>query len=226
MGLRLLQDRDQGASDHSRSLTPRAFPFYLTRIPRTFPVLKVQCLSRSHLSPLTFTKILSISTPNPFCRCYSAAQSWLTLCDSTDSSTPGFPVPYHLPELAQFMSTESVMPSNHLVLCHPLSFGLQSFPAPGSFLTSRLLGGIRWTKNWSSSISPSSEYPGLISFRIDWSISLQSHYPDAFPHFLLEKGQNTLPTQTLAFPGALTIAQSSFYPSLFEHSPNSQEQLF
>ena len=125
--------------------------------------------------------------------------------------------------LLKLTSIESAMPSSHLVLCHPLSFCLQSFPAPRSFLTSRLLGGITWPKNWSFSISPSNEYPGLISFRIDCLISLHSHYPDAFRHFLLEKGQNTLPPQTPAFPGALTIAQSSFYPSLFEHSPNSQE---
>ena len=67
------------------------------------------------------------------------------------------------------MSTESVMPSNHLILCHPLSSHLQSFPASGSFPMSSALY-IRWPKYWSFSfsISPSKEFSGLVSFRIDW----------------------------------------------------------
>jgi len=68
--------------------------------------------------------------------------------------------------LLQLMSIESVMPSNHLILCHPLSSCLQSFPALGSFPMIRLC--IRWPKYQSFSISPSNEYSGLISFRIDW----------------------------------------------------------
>ena len=58
-------------------------------------------------------------------------------------SMPGFPVLHHLLELTQTMSIESLMPSNHLILCRPLSSCLQSFPALGSFLTSQLfsLGG-------------------------------------------------------------------------------------
>ena len=50
----------------------------------------------------------------------SVAQSCLTLCDSMDCSMPGFTTLHHLPELAKLMSIESVMPSNHLVLCCPL----------------------------------------------------------------------------------------------------------
>ena len=50
----------------------------------------------------------------------SVAQSCLTLCDPMDCSTPGFPVLPHVPELAQTHATESVMPSNHLILRHPL----------------------------------------------------------------------------------------------------------
>ena len=121
-------------------------------------------------------------------------------------------------------SIELVMPSNHLILCCPLLLLPSIFPSISVFSNQSALG-IRWLRYWSFSfcVSPSNEYPGLISFRIDCLISLHSHYPDAFRHFLLEKGQNTLPPQTPAFPGALTIAQSSFYPSLFEHSPNSQE---
>jgi len=66
------------------------------------------------------------------------------------------------------MSIESMMPSNHLILCRPFSSCPQSFPASGLFSESALR--IRWPKYWSFSfsISPSSEHPGLISFRMDW----------------------------------------------------------
>ena len=71
--------------------------------------------------------------------------------------------------LLKFMSIESVMLSNHLILCCPFSFSLQSFPAPRSFFSDSVLC-IRWPKYWnfSFSISPSNEYSGLFSFRIDW----------------------------------------------------------
>ena len=69
--------------------------------------------------------------------------------------------------LLKLMSIKSVMPSNHVILCHPLL--LQSFPASGSFLNESVLC-IRWPKYWSFSfnISPSNEYSGLISLRMDW----------------------------------------------------------
>ena len=53
-------------------------------------------------------------------------------CDPMNHSTPGFPVLHYLPEFAQPHVHESVMPSNHLILCRALLSGLQSFPAPGS----------------------------------------------------------------------------------------------
>ena len=59
------------------------------------------------------------------------------------------------------------MPCNHLILCHPFPSCLQFSPASGSFPNESALC-IRWPKYWSFSISPSNEYPGLISFRIDW----------------------------------------------------------
>ena len=52
--------------------------------------------------------------------CCSVAKSCPTLCDPMDCSTPGFPVLHYLPELLKLMCLESVMPSNHLILCHPL----------------------------------------------------------------------------------------------------------
>ena len=56
-----------------------------------------------------------------------------------DCSTPGLPVHHQLPELLKLMSIESVMASNHLILCHPLLLRLQSFPASGSLHVSQLL---------------------------------------------------------------------------------------
>src|SRR5574338_344946 len=67
------------------------------------------------------------------------------------------------------MSIESVMPSNHLILCHSLLLLPLIFPSIRVFSNESALH-IRWPKYWSFSfnISPSSEHPGLISFRMDW----------------------------------------------------------
>ena len=77
--------------------------------------------------------------------------------------------------LFKLMSIESVMPSNHLILCPPLLLLLSIFPSIRVFSNESVLP-IRWSKYWSFSfsISPSSEYSRLISFRIDWLISLLS----------------------------------------------------
>ena len=69
--------------------------------------------------------------------------------------------------LLRLMSIVSVMPSNHLILCHPLLLRPSIFPSIRVF-SSELFLLIRWPKYWSFSISPSNEYLGLISFRIDW----------------------------------------------------------
>ena len=74
--------------------------------------------------------------------------------------------------LLKLLSIESVMPPNHLVLCHPLLLLPSLFP---SIVSNELALCIRWPKYWSFSISPSNEYSELISFQIDWcSISLLS----------------------------------------------------
>ena len=62
----------------------------------------------------------------------SVTQSCLTLCDPMDCTTPGLLVHHQFHSLLKLMSIMSVMPSNHLILCHPLSSCLQSFPASGS----------------------------------------------------------------------------------------------
>ena len=84
----------------------------------------------------------------------------------TPQSTPGFPV---LHSLLEEMSIESMMPSNHLMLCRPLLLLPSVFPSIKVFSNESVLC-IRWPKYWSFSFSigPSNEYSGLISFRIDW----------------------------------------------------------
>ena len=84
-------------------------------------------------------------------------------------STPGFPVHHQLLEFTQLVSIELVMPSNHLILCHPLPL------LPSIFLSIRVFSNesvphIRWPNYWSFSfsLSRSNEYSGLISFRMGW----------------------------------------------------------
>ena len=86
-----------------------------------------------------------------------------TRCPFTTSS---FTISWSLRKL---ISIESVMPSNHLILCHPLLLLPSIFPSIRLFSNESVLC-IRWPKYWSFSfsISPSNEYSGLISFRMDW----------------------------------------------------------
>ena len=104
------------------------------------------------------------------CICYcSVTQSCLTLSDPMDCSTPGFLVFHNRPELAKthvYQVCDTNQPS------HPLSFPsppASIFPSSRVFSNKSALS-IRWPKYWSFSfsISPSNEYLGLISFRIDW----------------------------------------------------------
>ena len=99
----------------------------------------------------------------------SVAQSCLTLCNPMDCSTPGFPVHHQLPELAQTHVHRvgyAIQPSLHLSSPSALP---SVFPSIRVFSNESVLH-IRWPKYWSFSfsISPSNEYSGLISFRIDW----------------------------------------------------------
>ena len=84
-------------------------------------------------------------------------------------SMPGFPVHHQLPELAQTHVHWVGMPSSHLILCRPPLLLPLIFPSIRVFSNESVLH-IRWPKYWSFSfrISPSNEYSGLISFRMDW----------------------------------------------------------
>ena len=99
----------------------------------------------------------------------SVAQSGPTLCDPMNRSTPASLSNTKSRSLPKLMSIESVMPSNHLILCHPLLPLLQSFPASGSFPMSQLFASGGQSIGVSASASsPSNEHSGLLSFRIDW----------------------------------------------------------
>ena len=105
---------------------------------------------------LQFSSVRSLSCVQLFATPWTAArQASLSITNSQS-----------LPKL---MSTESVMSSNHLILCRPLLLLLSIFPSIRIFSNESALH-IRWPKYWSFSfnISPSNEHPGLISFRMDW----------------------------------------------------------
>ena len=97
------------------------------------------------------------------------AQSCLTLCHPMDCSTPGLPAITNSRSPPKPMSIESVMPSNQLILCHPLLLLPSVFPSIRVFSNESALC-IRWPKFWSFSfsINPFNEHPGVISFRMDW----------------------------------------------------------
>ena len=100
----------------------------------------------------------------------SVGQSCPTFCNPMDCSTPGFPWSItNSHSLLKLMSIESVMPYNHLILCHPLLLLPSIFPSIRVFTSESVLH-IGWPNYWlfSFSISPSNEYSGLISSRMDW----------------------------------------------------------
>ena len=140
------------------------FKSFLVAIPFSFVFVIRTCNMRSIILTKNLDTQYSIVDYRPYC-CCSVAQSCPTLCDPMDSSTPGFPVLHHLPELAQ----THLLLFNHLVFCRPL------LPLPSFFPSIRVFSNksvlcIRWPIYWSFSfsISLSNEYSWLISFRIDW----------------------------------------------------------
>ena len=110
-------------------------------------------------------------------------------------STPDFPVLHHLPEFAQIhvqldvRGIKSVMPSIYLILCHPLLLLPSIFPSTRVF-SNESAPHIRWPKYWSFSfnISPSNEYSGLSSFRIDWFdlLAVQGSLKSLLQHYSLK----------------------------------------
>ena len=123
-----------------------------------------------HLVSLKMQKTLEYSFLQEYkqsVRFSSVAQSCPTLCDPMDCSKPGFPVSHYLSEFAQVhvhWIGEAIQPSHPLLPSSPSAFNLSSIRV----FSNESAVGIRWPKYWSFSISPSKEYSGLISFRIDW----------------------------------------------------------
>ena len=99
----------------------------------------------------------------------SLAQSCPTLCDPMNCSTPGLPVITNSWSALKLTSIESVMPSNYLILCHPLLLLPPIPPSIRVFCNESPLR-MRWPnyRTFSFSTIPSKEHPGLISFRMDW----------------------------------------------------------
>ena len=106
------------------------------------------------------------------------ATPWTAACQAALSIT-------NSRSLLRLMCTESMMPSNHLILCRPLLLLISIFPSIRVFPNESALH-IRWLKNWSFSfnISPSKEHPGLISFRMDWLdlLAVQGTLKSLFQH--------------------------------------------
>ena len=130
----------------------------------------------------------------------SVAQSCPTLCNPTDCSTPGCPVQHQLLELAQTQVHrvgDAIQTSCRLSSPSHPTFNLSQHQG----LFSGLVLCIRWPKYWSFSISPSNEYSGLISFRIDWfavqgtlKVLLQHHSSKASKALSFLKSTSHIPT--------------------------------
>ena len=130
------------------------FCLFSSRMPPQINFPPCMVLTTYHY--LGFIVVQSLSCVQFFVTPWTAAQ-------------PGFPVLPYLPEFAQLMSIELMMPYNHLILHCPLLLLPSIFPSIRVFPEESALH-IRWPKYWSFSfsISPANEYSGLISFRIDW----------------------------------------------------------
>ena len=139
-------------------------PFKYTRLQWTFLKNGLPCDKPSD----EITDRLQFSLAEASVQFSSVAQPCPTLCNPVGCSMPG--CPFHHQHLLKLMSTESVMPSNHLILWLPLLLLPSIFPSIRVFSNESVLR-IRWPKYWSFSfsfsISPSNEYSGLISFRMD-----------------------------------------------------------
>ena len=121
-----------------------------------------------------------------YCCCYLVAQSCPSLCELMTAACQACLSFTITQSSLTLTSTESVMPSNHIIFCYPHPLLLPSiFPSIRVF-SNELVPCVRWSKSWSFSfsISPSKEYSGLISFRIDWSdvLSVQGNCKSLLQH--------------------------------------------
>ena len=164
----------------------------------------------------------------------SVAQSCPTLCDPMNHSTPGLPVHHQLPRLPKLMSIESVMPSNHLILFHPLLLPPSMFSSIRVFSNESALR-IRWPKYWSFSfnISPSNEsFQSVQSvsrvwlFVTPWTTARQDSlsftnsriYPNSCPlsqwcHLTISSSATLFSFCLQCFPASGSFPRSRLFPS-------------
>ena len=130
------------------------FPCYEDRLEK--------CLLGIMESLFSFCHTLQFSSVQSLSHVWLFSIPWTAACQASLSITNSWSLP-------KLMSNESVMPSNHLILCHPLLLLPSIFPSIRVFSYESALC-IRWPKYWNFSfnISPSNEHTGLISFRMDW----------------------------------------------------------
>ena len=137
------------------------------------------------IPPLQFSSVSSVQSCQTLCDPTAACQASLSITNCWSLTKP-----------------MSVMPSNHLILCHPLLLLPSIFPSIRVFSNESALC-IRWPKYWSFgfSISPSNEHPGLISFRMDWLdlLAIQGTLKSLLQHHS-SKAQFHLTVHSLATP--------------------------
>ena len=119
----------------------------------------------------------------------SLSRVWLSVTPWTAASWASLSITNYWSFL-KLMCFESVMPSNHLILCYPLLLLPSIFPSIRVFSNESVLL-IKWPKCWSFSISPSNEYSGLISFRMDWLdlLAVQGTLKRVFSNSTISKHQ-------------------------------------
>ena len=135
-----------------------------------------------------------------------------------DFSTPGFLSITNSQSLLKLMSITSVMPSNHLILCHPLLLPHAFFPSIRVFSIESVLH-IRWPLYWSFSfiISPSNEYSGLISFRVDWLdlLAVQGTLKSLQHHTSKASILSFSPLSFFLTSASISLSHLSFYCHIF-----------
>ena len=135
-----------------------------------------------------FSPLYQFSSVQSLSRVWLFATPWTAACQASPSITSSW-------SSLKLMSIESAMPSNHLIICHLLLLPPSIFPSIRIFSNESALC-IRWPKYWSFSfnISPSNEYSGLISFRMDWLdlLAIQGTLKSLLQHQLGFKSINSL----------------------------------
>ena len=186
----------------------------------------------SELKVLLFCHLSRFSSVQSLSHVQLFATPWTTACQAslsiTNSRSPPKP-----------MSIESVMPSNHFILCHPLLLLPSIFPSIRVFSNESALH-IRWPKYWnfSFSVSPSNEHRGLISFRMDWLdlLAVQLFKNDHNSHCQQAEGcifcifsgtwcHHFSCVLTDLFCHGLLIHRASLLPQLVKNPPAMQETL-